>query len=134
VSAIVTVSTLLWGKDELPVGALFVPFPAEPQDIWDKLAGAADAPPDRPWAVPDGPTEDFAARVFLGLIRSFGGGGRCLPLPPGLDRVGERWHYTVVAYRDKTLWRIEEPSTMMHWEGSRSEFQARCEVFGRKFW
>jgi hypothetical protein len=132
-SAIVTVSTL-WGSGELPVGALFVPDPCDPQDLWDKLTGAADDPPDRPWAVPGGPTEDYAGRVFLSMLRAFGAGGRCLPLPPGLVSVGERWRYTVVAYRERTRWRIEEPSTLMLWEGSRSEFQARCEVFGRKFW
>lgn len=132
-SAIVTVSTMHGGA-ELPVGALFVPPPCEPQDLWDQLVGAADDPPERPWAVPGGPSEDHAARVFLGMLRMFGSGGRCLPLPPGLVSVGERWRYTVVAYRERTLWRIEEPSTMMHWEGSRFEFQARCEVFGKKFW
>ena len=132
-SAIVKVCTMLGGS-ELPVGALFVPAPADPQDLWDKLVGASDDPPERPWAVPDGPTEDYASRVFLGMIRKFGGGGRCLPIPPDLVSVGERWRYTVVAYRERTLWRIEEPSTLLCWEGSRSEFQARCEVFGRKFW
>ena len=132
-SAIVTVSTLHGGV-ELPVGALFVPPPSEPQDLWGKLAGAADDMPLRSGAVPGGPSEDHAGLLFLSLIRTFGGGVRCLPLPPGLVSVGERWRYTVVAYRGRTLWRIEEPLTMMSWEGSKSEFQARCEVFGRKFW
>jgi hypothetical protein len=59
---------------------------------------------------------------------------RALPVPVDLEKVGERWHYTIVADRVRVSWRIEEPGTFMVWSGSHGEFDERCANFSPVFW
>jgi len=133
-SALVTVSSDRLGS-AVPLARLFVAAPSEPQDLGPVLADVVESLVRRPARVGDwGPDDDVAGRIVLTLVRKLAESERGLPVPVGVDSVGERWRYTVVASQFGVSWTIEEPSTLMSWSGSHLEFRQRCDVFGVKFW
>lgn len=125
----------LRGDLEVPLARLFVASPSEPSALGPVLSAVVADAPRRPARVGDwGPADDFAGCVALGLVRKMMVSERALPVPVDLEKVGERWIYTMVADRGKVSWRIEEPGTFMVWSGSHEEFDERCSKFSVVFW
>lgn len=132
-SALVTVCSQR-GELELPVARLFVASPSDPARLGPVLVEVVADVPRRPARVGEwGPSDDFAGRIALGLVRRMMVSERGLPMPVDQAQVGERWRYTIVAGR-AVRWRIEEPSTFMEWSGSHVEFDERCSKFSAVFW
>jgi hypothetical protein len=125
----------LRGDREVSVARLFVASPSEPSELGPVLSSVVADLPRRPARVGDwGPSDDLAGCITLSLFRKMMLTERALPVPVDLEKVGERWHYTIVADRVRVLWRIEEPGTFMVWSGSHVEFDDRCATFSPVFW
>lgn len=125
------------GSVERPVARLFVASPSDPASLGPVLSETVNKVLCRPRRVGNwGPDDDLAGRIVLSLVKKFSVSERCLPVPPDVDSVGERWRYTIGASYRKGVahWTIEEPGTMMLWSGFQKDFDERCAVFGIGFW